>query len=668
MKLIHSLKFRLALILLTISLIPLLVLSVFQVSKLNSAVSDNIERNEMTIAEDKVAAINTWLNSKTIQLSEFIAAHPEIIKDKIDKNNIVSILAEINEIDAEIQENSVADENGNFVNDKNSTGNISDREYFQQAKSTGKVAISDVIVSKTSGKNIIIIAYPLMDSSKNFKGIISSIIDISSLKDSVGSIKIAQTGYGDLLSGKGKIIYSPDSSRIGKNYTDFAKNQNKLDAYKNEIMSKKSGIVTYTDDDKVTKLAAFATVDASGWKLIVTAPAEEVYSDLKESVNVSIIIVAVAIILILIVAAFMANFVTKPIIGVVNQLEVMAGADFTQEVPERFLKRKDEVGKLASAMDLMSKSTKTVIKSVFVEAESVKDSIAISSNELRELSTHIEKVSATTEELAAGMEETAASTEEMNATSTEIENAIRNIATKAQNGSAMALEISGRAQSLKENAIVSQKEADEVRSSIDSDIRKAIEQSKAVEQINILTASILQITSQTNLLALNASIEAARAGETGRGFAVVAGEIGKLAEDSRKAVNEIQNVTKLVVSSVQNLTSSSEKALKFIGTTVIKDYEAMVDTGDQYHKDSESFQDMVTDFSSTSEELLASVEDTVKAINEITISNNEGAEGTQSIAERASNVMNEAVKVRELLKSAEHSSDALIKVVSKFKI
>ncbi len=57
----------------------------------------------------------------------------------------------------------------------------------------------------------------------------------------------------------------------------------------------------------------------------------------------------------------------------------------------------------------------------------------------------------------------------------------------------------------------------------------AMEQSKAVQKINVLTDNIKDISSQTNLLALNANIEAARAGEAGRGFAVVASEIGTLA-------------------------------------------------------------------------------------------------------------------------------------------
>ena len=102
---------------------------------------------------------------------------------------------------------------------------------------------------------------------------------------------------------------------------------------------------------------------------------------------------------------------------------------------------------------------------------------------------------------------------------------------------------------------------------------KAIEGSKAVEKINELTNTIMEISSQTGLLALNASIEAARAGEAGRGFAVVATEIGSLADQTSKAIADIGNIVKAVNEAVGNMTECLSETTGFLETTVLEDYK-----------------------------------------------------------------------------------------------
>ena len=168
----------------------------------------------------------------------------------------------------------------------------------------------------------------------------------------------------------------------------------------------------------------------------------------------------------------------------------------------------------------------------------------------------------------------------------------------------------------------SQNTANSIYHDLYLEMNSALEQSKAVKNINVLTDSILQIAEQTNLLSLNAAIEAARAGEVGKGFAVVADEIRKLAVNSKNTVNEIQDVIQSVITSVEGLASSSQKALDFIDEKVINDYKTMVGIGEQYSNDALSFQEIVTDFSTTSEQLLSSMQSIVKAINEITLANN----------------------------------------------
>ncbi|MFT8351515.1 methyl-accepting chemotaxis protein [Clostridium saccharoperbutylacetonicum] len=85
-----------------------------------------------------------------------------------------------------------------------------------------------------------------------------------------------------------------------------------------------------------------------------------------------------------------------------------------------------------------------------------------------------------------------------------------------------------------------------------------------LESVNTITDSISQIASQTNLLSLNAAIEAARAGEAGKGFSVVAGEVRKLAENSKLAVQSITSILdeiKVDILKASNAMNSGNSAL-----------------------------------------------------------------------------------------------------------
>lgn len=666
-KLVHSLKLRLIIILLCVALIPLLILASFQLSQYWNDISENIRTHELEIVHSNVKVIESWVNAKVSQLTELVKAHPEF--SEMNMEEIMFTLRIINQADPEVETSLVADKDGsNIIDNLTSRPNISDKEHFIRAKTTKKPAISDILTSDRSGARIIAIAVPILDEAQNFMGVIQSNIVVKALENNIGTIKVGESGYGYLMSGSGNMIFSKFFQYIGKNYKDFTQSVNKLTVLDQEVMVKDSGFIQYTDDDGLDMVGAYATVPSTGWKVVVTAPSKEVYKHVEGSVLITIILILIAAAGVTVISILMANRISNPVKAAADHLNTLAEANFSRDLPDRLLNRKDEIGVLMKSVKVMSQSIRTVIHDVIQEADRVKANILTSSDNLNELSQKINDVSTTTEEMSALTEETAASTQEMNATSCEIESAVRSIAEKAQGGSVLVSMISKRAQDLKENAAESQNTAHDIRNAIDLEMKKALEQSKAVKNINILTESILKITEQTNLLSLNAAIEAARAGEAGKGFAVVADEVRKLADDSMIAVNKIRSVTKEVIASVENLAASSEKALSFIDTKVISDYQTMVGIGEQYFKDAASIQELVTDFSATSQELLASIESMVKAINEVTLSNSEEARGTQNITQKALDVMERASKVSQLMNATRQSSESLMESVSRFKV
>ena len=358
--------------------------------------------------------------------------------------------------------------------------------------------------------------------------------------------------------------------------------------------------------------------------------------------------------------------IIRPLKKCISSIGVMEQGDFSQAMGTALLKRRDDFGKLAASLESMRNEMSGLIGEVKSQATEITRMVQEIDDNIQALDEEIENVSATTEELAAGMEETAASSEEINAMSHEIESAAKSIATRSQDGATEADDIRDRAVGIKKTTTENDERTKAIHAEINEGLTKALEDIKVVDQIGVLAESIMEITGQTNLLALNASIEAARAGEAGKGFAVVADEIRVLAEQSKAAVVHIQDVTKNVVESVTNLADGAKKLLEFVGTDVVDSFAGFSDMADSYSNDAGKIDGLVTDFSASSEQLLASINGVMDAIGEVSKAATEGAPGTNDIAAKTGVVVEKAAEIKEKAEAAHHAADKLQQNVEHF--
>lgn len=391
------------------------------------------------------------------------------------------------------------------------------------------------------------------------------------------------------------------------------------------------------------------------------------FSSYESNSRMAIIGIAVVMeVILILVLTLITVSIVKPLKKSLTHIDEIAQGDFSKEFEQDLLKRKDDFGQLADSLEKMRSEMKELIGEVKSEALGITGMVQEIDTSIRALDDQIENVSATTEELAAGMEETAASSEEINAMSHEIESAAKSIAERSQDGANEADEIRERAVKIKKDTDENDRRTRSIHEEINESLTKALEDIKVVDQINVLAKSIMDITGQTNLLALNASIEAARAGEAGKGFAVVADEIRVLAEQSKAAVAHIQEVTGNVTAAVENLANDAERLLEFVGNDVVESLGGFAEMANSYNSDAANVDSLVTDFSASSEQLLASINGVMDAISDVSKTATEGATGTTDIAEKVGNVVQEAEAIKQKAETTYHSAEKLQKNVERF--
>ncbi len=497
-------------------------------------------------------------------------------------------------------------------------------------------------------------------------GIVGMDIEFTSIETTVRDAVVYDTGKAFLLNSQNQIVYHPDIE-FGTALSDM--NDKGLSALTAALEdSNRAGAAIHYSRNGMKKEGYYQNLE-NGMKFVLAAPRSELQSDANRIVKVILVAGLIAVIFSAMVGFLLSNGIASPIRQMTEIIRKISSLDLTRDERIDHLSRmKDETGAMSRAVQEMNDRLLDMVQ----QLEETGVVVMQNAGQLKDSSEGVSEMcsdsSATTQELAAAMEESSATTENITHNIETVNNNAKEIMSLSMNGEADSRQILKRAQSLNTTTTQAAERTRSMYEQVRRETEAAMEKSKAVDRINELTKTILEISSQTNLLALNASIEAARAGESGRGFAVVADEIGNLATQTQDTVSDIDRIIKEVYEAVSSMADCLNSSTDFLENTVLEDYNSFIQVSDQYAADAGNFESSMQEISEAVGGLSSAIEEITEAIEGISRMTEESAAGISMIAEKTSEIVQRMSDEGELVMVNQEKAQALGEIVGSFTI
>jgi len=235
---------------------------------------------------------------------------------------------------------------------------ISERDYFKKA-AAGHDAISDPVRSKVSGNIVVPVCTPVHDQTGRVIGTLAAVLDINFLTEKITSLKIGETGYPFITNAGGLMVAHPNKDLILK--TDISKIP-EMSAIFTAMSARQSGVEPYQFMG-VDKIAGFATVKTTNWRMGVTQDRDEFLAAPHAIRNVILAISGIFLTLTVLAVLFFTRSINRPINRVVGMLN--AGAD-----------------EVAAASEQVSSASQTLAEGASQQAASIEET----SSSLEEIS------------------------------------------------------------------------------------------------------------------------------------------------------------------------------------------------------------------------------------------------------------------------------------------
>lgn len=646
----NSIKTRLIAIMVALVIVPMFIAIIVSVvntrkegkktaNEINGAQAAVVESDISSIIADNFNALRGFAESPTT--TQFIESGAEGDLEE-------RVLSQMKEIDSRLADGNTSVVTGadgmQLLRAEGDLVDVSEREYFKQGMD-GNTYVSDVNVSKTTGKGIITFVVPVWNRGHDkVVGIVQRNYDVSVLHDIVAEEVTEKRQEIVIVDREGKVV-AHSSHEVDPNEPE---DQSGNPFYTDSRGDKLRGVYE-TKWEGDTWMVSWEKDPVTGWVIASCRVESVALSHVSKMTTLMVLIGIIFAIAGGLVAVVFAKSIIDPLKAINNSVSALAHGRFERISKYEYLR--NELGIIVADTNLVIDTLDEIVSDIRKSADSVNTSSESLAETAEQISMTADNVSNAVTEIANGASQQADEIQSANESTGVISDNIRAVTTNAESVSGTAQNMNSDSKSSAEQLHMLKDSSDKMTVAIEEISRRISSTGEAVERISEKVAAINSIASQTNLLALNASIEAARAGDAGRGFAVVAEEIGKLADESTASANEIRNEMELLLSEsnaavakageVSEVTENQKQILDATVETIAKlidgiedsvsGIESITSSAETCESSKMAIVDAMSSLSAISEENAAATEETSASMEELNAMVNNLAQAAQSL-------------------------------------